>query len=723
MPYLKFQVTLIAFVLLVTSLFAQDSISRRVASLGVDRFQTRDFVQDIAFSPDGKFIAASESGSPSRSRTVRIFFVKNGAEAQVLTDPDDKRGWVTSLTFSPDGTMLLCGAHDGRITLWDLDQGTVAWQRQRHHERIEDVAFSHDGKWWATCTEDGRIDLRRTVDDGRSGRIFRINQEMLEAIGAGDVGVPANSPVVSFTNDGETLISTTGREGGGFFLFDLTDETKDSTPRYIPSPHDDVVITSVHPLNEGNRILTAGYKVVLEQIRQLPARKSHISYTQLQLWDLETGQHLRDLHSKDQHGHGHAAVSSDAAQVVTADSRNLTCLDIESGRTVWSQRLPTISSGPLVWSPHGDVIALQGKTGLKLFHAAIGVQVFPDADRGSHINYASWSADGKQIVTGTADGYIRIWDALSGEMRWQSEFIPEISKKNGRATPNFVTFTPDNRKIIAAGRRVIPGERRTGIVVCFDLNESKEAFRHDFQDDVYSGTINLDGTKLVLATSDDQLAMLGMNQADAQLHGIDVQTGKVLFPNVPEQDRDGRWDARRIAFTEDSENFIVTTSVGEIIRFDSKSGEELSRFNTARGGPIQQVANNHARAALIFQRRAAFGGCDIFDHGSQLLLASEGALRRWDIDAQLLLNESPLAHSMHTRICVSSDGKIAAIAEPHFVPGEDVIRICKTNTGKQLIKIPLPDNRATTMAFSPDGTKLFTGMVRGSAKIWDVRVE
>ena len=53
--------------------------------------------------------------------------------------------------------------------------------------------------------------------------------------------------------------------------------------------------------------------------------------------------------------------------------------------------------------------------------------------------------------------------------------------------------------------------------------------------------------------------------------------------------------------------------------------------------------------------------------------------------------------------------------------GEDTIRLYDIETGEQILTLEPGDGRASVMAFSPDGTRLFTGFGRGSGIVWDVR--
>jgi WD40 repeat protein len=60
---------------------------------------------------------------------------------------------------------------------------------------------------------------------------------------------------------------------------------------------------------------------------------------------------------------------------------------------------------------------------------------------------------------------------------------------------------------------------------------------------------------------------------------------------------------------------------------------------------------------------------------------------------------------------------------PHEDITKDTIRVYDVGTGEQILALEPGRRRAQVLAFSPDGTKLFTGFSGGSGIVWDVRRE
>ena len=72
-------------------------------------------VIDVAFSPDGKWVAtASSDGS------ARLWDAATGKELRQFLG---HTGVVSSVAFSPDGTYLLTGGNDQTARIWNVQTG------------------------------------------------------------------------------------------------------------------------------------------------------------------------------------------------------------------------------------------------------------------------------------------------------------------------------------------------------------------------------------------------------------------------------------------------------------------------------------------------------------------------------------------------------------------------------------------------------------------------
>jgi WD domain, G-beta repeat len=75
-----------------------------------------DLVLSLAFSPDGRVLAAGTSAG-------QVEFIDVGSGERIGEPVPGQRDWVNSVAFAPDGETLVAGSEDGSIALI----GPTAW--------------------------------------------------------------------------------------------------------------------------------------------------------------------------------------------------------------------------------------------------------------------------------------------------------------------------------------------------------------------------------------------------------------------------------------------------------------------------------------------------------------------------------------------------------------------------------------------------------------------
>ncbi|KIK66981.1 hypothetical protein GYMLUDRAFT_915410 [Collybiopsis luxurians FD-317 M1] len=110
-----------------------------------------DWVQSVAFSPDGKRIV-----SGSGDETVRIWNAETGTPiGEPLQGHTD---WVRSVAFSPDGKRIVSGSGDKTVRIWNAETGTpIGEPLQGHTDGVQSVAFSPDGKGIVSSYDDKTV--------------------------------------------------------------------------------------------------------------------------------------------------------------------------------------------------------------------------------------------------------------------------------------------------------------------------------------------------------------------------------------------------------------------------------------------------------------------------------------------------------------------------------------------------------------------------------------
>jgi WD40 repeat protein len=143
---------------------------RALLRIGTNDLRTPDSIMAIAFSPDGRLIAAADANAP-RPR-VAFFDVRPGRRVKQIAAPGNQRGWVVSVAFSPDGTKLLWGEMSGNVALWHLQGDRLLFRKKVHGESaVNAVAFSPDGSLMASAGDDS-IHLRRVAKPAEVVHVF-----------------------------------------------------------------------------------------------------------------------------------------------------------------------------------------------------------------------------------------------------------------------------------------------------------------------------------------------------------------------------------------------------------------------------------------------------------------------------------------------------------------------------------------------------------------------
>lgn len=140
------------------------------------------WIHSLEFSPDGSLLATG-----SEDMTVSLWDPKTGTEQRRF----EAGSRVDSLAWSPEGALLAAGADSGKVFLWDTSSGVTLHEITAHAGKVRAIDFHPEGESFASKGSDGEIVLWSTKGDQP---LMRIASEPDE--------------VLSYSPDGTTIYST-----------------------------------------------------------------------------------------------------------------------------------------------------------------------------------------------------------------------------------------------------------------------------------------------------------------------------------------------------------------------------------------------------------------------------------------------------------------------------------------------------------------------------------
>jgi|GEM_PF-192098 len=385
-------------------------------------------VSSVSFSPDGKNIA-----SGSYDKSIKIWDAETSKELQTLKGHTEA---VTSVSFSHNGKTITSGGRDG-IKIWDTKTDKDLQTLTRHTSWVTSISFSQDGK--------------KIASGGWRGGIKIWNAETSEEVQTLK-GHTNTITSVSFSPDGKKVLSSSelsygndkNKEANHLKMWDLStgkelvglfDKQKGFVTAATFSPDGKKIASISEEGNDKNKLY--GIKI----------------------YEAETGKELQTLkgHTKEIIN---VSFSTDGKKIASScrfDS-GIKIWDTETGKELQTLKGNTGYVSIVCFSPDGKKIASASDSNsdlsIKIWDAETGKELQILKGHTEKINSVNFSPDGKRLLSYSGKPYgidknkdanhLKMWDLNTGK-----ELVGLFNKQKGFVTA--ATFSPDGKKIVSAG--------------------------------------------------------------------------------------------------------------------------------------------------------------------------------------------------------------------------------------------------------------------------------
>jgi WD40 repeat protein len=437
----------------------------------------------------------------------------------------------------------------------------------------------------------------------------------------------------------------------------------------------------------------------------------------VQIWDIATGQVLRRLDGFLE-GVSSAVFSPDGQYILTTST---SLIQNDSTGRIWNaltgELIVTLDDQlkvnfEAVYSPDGRrVIASCGSRFACIWDAETGRRLRVLQGHTKGVATAIYSPNANEIVTAGFDRRIYIWSAETFEML--------CSLEGSRGGVSSSAFSPDSLYLVTTdgfSARLWNGNCNASIGMFRNSTAIDSAFSPDAN---YVTTTHSDGTAKVWSLQTGDLIATLSGKGNPIVHVAYSPTGKNLLI------ADNRfsaylWDTstytqafefrvddqiRSLEFSPDGRDVIIVTSdiakiSGSVYIWDTQSGrllEVIDEQEESVASAIHSPTEPHVA-----------------------LTTSNSEIQIWNIEEFSLTSRYEFEDSAFITITYSPDGQSVALLG--YESGIGILDVATGNI-ETILAGRLSDftNRATSLAYSPNGEFIATGMEDGSIQIWDLR--
>jgi WD40 repeat protein len=332
-------------------------------------------IEHVAFSPDSRCLATAGA------RAIVLWSCESGDLIHVIREWDE----IRALDFSSDGARLLFGKDDGFVGMYDVSNSKSLRHFKAHQHPIVGVAFADRDRVVVTAASSEPVH----VWNGSDGRFLR-------SLSCGE-SYPTSLRV---SPDGNIIVA--GSYAGPLWLWSAYGESQHPDLR----GHGKVGTVVFSP--DGTRVVSGEYS------------------DRLRVWDAGSAKLLRTIETMKNYNTCFLGFSEDGQYFATRSPSAVRIWDCATTKEVSALNIPGNGVDRLAFSPDGKIVATCVREDQLHFSPSVVTTWLASSSWGqklvefrAHENIIrgiDFMRDGRMLVTLSADGFLCVWDGVSGSV-------------------------------------------------------------------------------------------------------------------------------------------------------------------------------------------------------------------------------------------------------------------------------------------------------------------